>query len=212
MENLESETFQTWDKLADLYWEKFSKIRIYDHTYDNFTSYLPDENPTVLDVGCGPGIIAHNIKSQKKNARLTGVDVSPNMIRKATEMVEGFEGHILKIQDIGRLSQTFQGIICGFGLPYLNHNEAQDFINLCYAMLEDTGVLYISFVEGDLQGPEIKKDHQGNRILFYYHQTETLLKCLESTGFFVKNKWVIPYPSPTDFQQEHIVLLATKTA
>ena len=81
MDPLQQETQQTWDKLADMYWDKFSAFRIYDETYDYFLKSLPEGQPSVLDLGCGPGIISAYVRAKRQNIRITAVDVSPNMVK-----------------------------------------------------------------------------------------------------------------------------------
>ena len=152
--NLEKETFQTWDKLADIYWSKFSELRIYDHTYLAFLHNLP-EQASILDLGCGPGIISHFLYNHNQKLQITGVDVSPNMIQKARQMIPSFSGHVLKIQEISTLSQSFDGILCGFGFPYLNREEVKSCMVHCHEKLSENGLFYVSYVEGSALSPEI---------------------------------------------------------
>jgi hypothetical protein len=56
---------------------------------------------------------------------------------------------VMDLRDISQLNKKYNGIICGFGLPYLSESEAKSFINECYNLLLENGVLYLSFVEGD---------------------------------------------------------------
>ena len=208
---IESETFNTWDKLAEIYWTKFSTLRIYDHTYNGFIDQLPRAYSSILDLGCGPGIISHYLFSQNKKLKLSGVDVSPAMIQKATEMTPGFIGHTMKIQDFYKLDEMYDGIVCGFGFPYLDHQEVETCIETCYSKLNGNGLLYISFVEGTSEIPEIKTGPNGHRIHFYYHQTKVIKDNLEKAGFLILRSWIIPYPGPDHEQQEHVIFLAQKS-
>jgi ubiquinone/menaquinone biosynthesis C-methylase UbiE len=45
---------------------------------------LPDtQAPTVLDLGCGPGVSTFELAKQRPDARLIGVDIAPRMLRQA---------------------------------------------------------------------------------------------------------------------------------
>ena len=51
------ETFETWNKIASLYEEKFMDLDLYNQSYDAFCDLLKKENPKLLEIGCGPGNI-----------------------------------------------------------------------------------------------------------------------------------------------------------
>lgn len=208
--NIEQESFQTWDKLSEIYWSKFSELRIYDHTYYTFLENLPKAQASILDLCCGPGIISHFLLAHNQQLKITGLDVSPNMILKAGQMIPGFSGHVMKIQDLGSLKQSFDGIICGFGFPYLNREEVKKCIKDSYKKLSTNGVFYTSYVEGPEIEPEIKSGPNGSRTFFYYHNTEIVNSNLKEYGFSLLQTWKIPYPSENSNQQ-HMVLLCRKT-
>ena len=53
------ETFDTWNKVANLYQDKFMDLDLYDDTYDTFCEEVNVENATILEIGCGPGNITN---------------------------------------------------------------------------------------------------------------------------------------------------------
>ncbi len=211
MDPLQQETQQTWDKLADLYWDKFSAISIYDETYDYFLKFLPEGQTSVLDLGCGPGIISAYVRNKKQNIRITAVDVSPNMVKKAQEMVPDIFGIVLNISDIRTLKTPFQGIICGFVLPYLSPEEVVTCIKDCNDLLSDNGIFYLSFVDGHPSQSGIKTGSSGDRTLFFYHQKDEILKSLRLSGFTVLKEFTVPYPVQNSETEEHTILIATKS-
>ena len=77
------ETFDTWNKVAKLYQEKFMDLDLYDDTYDTFCAELPIENATILEIGCGPGNITKYLLNKRPDFRIEGIDISPNMIELA---------------------------------------------------------------------------------------------------------------------------------
>ncbi|MBL0033068.1 MAG: hypothetical protein IPP27_13170 [Bacteroidetes bacterium] len=66
------ETFETWNKVALLYQEKFTALKIYDISYDDvLQTTLKNKNANLLDAGCGPGIIIQlsSFKKSRNNNR-----------------------------------------------------------------------------------------------------------------------------------------------
>ena len=55
------ETFETWNKIAVLYQDKFMDLDLYDDTYDAFCEQIAKINPTILEIGCGHGEFADTI-------------------------------------------------------------------------------------------------------------------------------------------------------
>ena len=82
MEDHYKETFETWNKVALLYQEKFMHLDIYNSTYDAFLGSLP-KSSTVLEIGCGPGNISRHLLSERPDLQLLGTDIAPNMLQLA---------------------------------------------------------------------------------------------------------------------------------
>ena len=47
------ETFETWDKVAKLYEDKFMHIDLFNDTYDRFCDLIVKANSSVLEISCG---------------------------------------------------------------------------------------------------------------------------------------------------------------
>ena len=75
-----TETLESWNKVADLYNEKFTDLQLYNHTYDLFIEHLPYGYSKILDIACGPGNISKYLLSKEPNLQILGIDVSPNML------------------------------------------------------------------------------------------------------------------------------------
>lgn len=48
------ETFETWNKLASLYQDKFMDLDLYNHTYDFICDSMTKRGAKLLEIGCGP--------------------------------------------------------------------------------------------------------------------------------------------------------------
>jgi SAM-dependent methyltransferase len=51
--------------------------------HDRIASEIPLERGSILDVGCGPGRLTRRIAAARPDARVTGLDLSADMIRQA---------------------------------------------------------------------------------------------------------------------------------
>ena len=70
------------DVLAEL---QYDSPKIIAQNLSNFYSGKTNEKFSVLDLGCGSGLCGKEIKNTLKNAQITGVDISSNMLSKAKE-------------------------------------------------------------------------------------------------------------------------------
>jgi len=69
-----------------------------------------------LDVGCGSGVFSRMLA--EAGARVTGLDGSPAMIE-AARAAGGGRYEVGRVEDVGRLPQSFDGALCLSVLEYL---------------------------------------------------------------------------------------------
>ena len=74
------ETFQTWNKVAKLYQEKFMPLELYNESYNILLEQIKNKKANILEVGCGPGNITKYLLSKNPNFIIKGIDIAPNMI------------------------------------------------------------------------------------------------------------------------------------
>lgn len=200
-----SEILATWDKLAFLYEEKFMQLDIYHKTYDRFANLLP-HSARILELGCGPGMIGSYLLEQHPTFQFLGTDVSPSMIELARKNVPLAQFQTLDCRDIRSLQSKSNGIIAGFVIPYLTMNDCRRLILDCSKMMEEQGVLYLSYVASEENESEIKTNSQGDRMNFQYYSDENMRQMLEVAHLNVLEIFKIPYFN----QQEHTCLIAQK--
>lgn len=201
----EKVTFETWDKVATIYQDKFMEIDLYNATYDYFCGLISKENAFVLDIGCGPGNVTKYLLT-KQNYNILGIDYAPNMIALAKQNNPKAKFQILDTRNINTIQQKFDGIICGFCIPYLTPLETRQFISDCFDLLNENGVIYISFVEGNPENSEFKTGNNGDKVFFNYYDLEFLKSNLSENNFKLLETFRVDYP-PTDI---HTILVAQK--
>ncbi len=177
------ETFDTWNKVAKLYQDKFMNLDLYDDTYDSFCEAVNIENAKVLEIGCGPGNITKYLLNKRRDFRIEGIDISPNMIELAKANNPTADFKVMDCRKINKLQSKFDGIICGFCFPYLSAFDSSKLVKDCGNFLNDNGILYISFVEGDYSKSGFQIASSGDRAYFYFHTLENLTNELTNNNF-----------------------------
>ena len=177
------ETFETWNKVATIYQEKFMSLDLYNETYNFICNSIIKDNAKLLEIGCGPGNISKYLLTQRPDFNIYGIDIAPNMIELAQKNNPNANYSIMDTRNISEFKTKFDGIICGFCLPYLSYNDSVKLISDSYNLLNDYGIIYISFVEGDPNNSGYQFGSSGDRTYFYYHNLDQLKKQLIQSKF-----------------------------
>jgi 2-polyprenyl-3-methyl-5-hydroxy-6-metoxy-1,4-benzoquinol methylase len=204
------ETFETWNKLAELYQDKFMDLELYNESYDLVCNTLTQTNAKILDIGCGPGNISKYLLSKRPDFDIFGIDIAPNMIALAKKNNPAASFALMDSREIDQIETKFDGIICGFCLPYLSQYDCEKLIFDAANLLHNDGLLYISFVEGYPEKSGYQEGSTGDRTYFYFYNLEDLKTQLSNHNFRIDKMLQIKYeksPSQTDI---HTVLIAHK--
>jgi len=201
-------TFKTWNKIAAIYEEVFMDLDLYNDTYAMFCKELTNDNPYILEIGCGPGNITKHIISKKPDCKILGIDIAPNMIILAQKNNPTASFKVMDGRDIDTLKSKFDGIITGFYIPYLSKSDCLSFVKNCSKLLNDQGTLYISFLEGDYKDSGYQTGSTGDQIYFYYHDLDILKKQLIEHQFSIINTLYKQYPKKDKTTDTHTIIIA----
>ncbi|TDO20597.1 class I SAM-dependent methyltransferase [Pedobacter duraquae] len=204
------ETFETWNTVAALYEEKFMDLDFYNETYDYICSSIVKPNAKLLDLGCGPGNITKYLLSKRPDFDIYGIDVAPNMIELAKKNNPSARFDVMDSRQISQMQMKYDGIICGFCLPYLSPADSQKLILDVKDLLNDDGLFYLSFVEGDASQSGFQVGSSGKRVYFYYHTLAVLKMNLLEAGFENIEVFQIDYKKSPTAREIHTVLVARK--
>jgi len=206
------ETFETWNKVASLYQEKFMELDLYNDSYDVICSSLQKSRSKILEIGCGPGNITKYLLSQRPDFDIFGIDIAPNMIELAKRNNPTASFAIMDSRDIDDIKTKFDGIVCGFCLPYLSQTDSRNFLSDCYNLLNENGLIYISFVEGDPHKSAYQVGSSGDRSYFYFYNLKDLEKQLLKNRFDKLRTFKVEYKRTESEVEIHTILIANKNS
>jgi 2-polyprenyl-3-methyl-5-hydroxy-6-metoxy-1,4-benzoquinol methylase len=205
-----AETFETWNKLAQLYQDKFMHLALYNETYDYICRAIQEPKARVLELGCGPGNITKYLLTKQPDWDILGLDISPNMIDLARRNNPEAKFEVMDVRDISSLKAQYDGIVCGFCLPYLAPEDGHKLILDCANLLHDQGILYLSFVEGDPANATCQVGSSGDKVYFLFYTLENLRQQLTKYNFEELATYKLPYTNSKSETETHTVVVAKK--
>lgn len=205
------ETFTTWNKSAQLYQDKFMYIDLYNASYDALCGALK-ENAELLEVGCGPGNISKYLLAKRPDFNLHGIDIAPNMVALAQANNPKANFQCMDARAIDQLKSTYDGIICGFCIPYLSKSDVDKLIADCSLLLHESGLLYISFTAGPHCQSGYMRGSNGNRTYFYFYTLEYIRSRFNTFAFEELMQFNVSFGDTDSNTEEHIILIFKKVS
>ncbi len=203
-------TIQTWKRIAKLYEEKFMDMDIYDDTYSLFCSELSKPNASILEIGCGPGNITRQLRSRLPQATILATDVASEMIEVAKNNVGNVQFEVLDAREINSLTEKFDAIISGFCVLYLDQSDLTTLIQHSAALLNDQGIIYLSFIEGDYSDSEVLERSNGDSMKVHYFQELDVFTLFEDHSIKPIQTIRVSYSLADGSEQIHLILLGRK--
>jgi 2-polyprenyl-3-methyl-5-hydroxy-6-metoxy-1,4-benzoquinol methylase len=128
--------------------ERISDIKRLEFIAKVLSESLP-EGATVLDVGCGNGIISRGLG--RKGFNVLGIDVSEKAIEKAKSLndLPNVNFQVVSAEQLAVSSEKYHAVVCSEVLEHLN--EPHKLLNVLYQSLKSDGVLIVTVPNG--KGP-----------------------------------------------------------
>jgi ubiquinone/menaquinone biosynthesis C-methylase UbiE len=199
-----------FDKHAKHYQEKFRDVSLYAKGFDIFCDAIKKKNAEILELACGPGNITSYLLNKRPDLKILGTDLAPNMLELAKKDNPAAEFQLMDARDILKLNKNYDGIMCGFCLPYLDKEEANKLFQDCYAILNPGGILYISTMEDEYSKSGIQIGSKGDEIFMHFYEGAFLKKILEENNFKVLNIERIDSLMGNGSKVVDLVIMATK--
>lgn len=204
------ETFETWNKIASLYQDKFMYLDCYNESYDFVCHRLAKSKSKILEIACGPGNITRYLLTKRPDFDIYGIDIAPNMIALAQVNNPTAHFEIMDCRDIGLLKAKYDAIICGFCLPYLPAIDCDKLISDAYHLLSKEGLIYLSFVEGEAKQSGFQVGSGGDRVYFYFHRIDQLSQKLTAYQFDILQTFQVVYKKSASETEMHNIIIAIK--
>lgn len=128
--------------------ERISDIKRLEFIAKVLSESLP-EGATVLDVGCGNGIISRSLG--RKGFNVLGIDVSDKAIEKAKSLndLPNVRFQLMSAEQLAVSNEKYHAVVCSEVLEHLN--EPHKLLNVLYQSLRNEGVLIVTVPNG--KGP-----------------------------------------------------------
>ncbi len=204
------ETFETWNKVASLYEEKFMDLDLYNVSYDFICDSVKKVNAKVLEIGCGPGNITKYLLSKRPDFDIFGIDIAPNMIELAKKNNPTARFEIMDSRNINEIQSKFDAIVCGFCLPYLSQTDTYKLIQDSIQLLNNRGLIYLSFVEGNPEESGFQTVSTGDRSYFYFHDLAEIKTKLIEARFDDFNLFKVEFKKASGENEIHTIITAWK--
>ena len=128
--------------------ERISDIKRLDFIADVLSKTLPTD-ATVLDVGCGNGIISRSLG--RKGFKVLGIDVSEKAIEKAKSLndLDNVRFQVMSAEQLSVSNEKYHAVVCSEVLEHLHQPE--QLLEVLYQSLKTDGVLIVTVPNG--RGP-----------------------------------------------------------
>lgn len=204
---------QLFDDWAKPYEEKYMHETRYYDSLNEFCAWIRPMSARMLELACGPGNVTKYLLEQRPDLQILATDLAPNMLKLAKKNCPQAAFQRLDIRQIDQLPQSFDAIVCAFGLPYLNQEEGIELMGQIARKLNPFGVCYLSTMEGryedsNWQGPSSGGDQ---RMFIHYHELSYLEKALTDSGLKIQLVDRIEYQNDQGKAIKDLILIATKT-
>lgn len=176
------------------------------HILDRFAESLSGQG-LVADLGCGPGHIAKYL--HERGVDVVGVDLSPEMVRSATELVPGVEFKKGDMRKLDFPDADLAGTVAFYSIVHFEPTELDQIFRECRRVLADDGLMLLAFHIGDetvhldeMWGKPVNLD-------FRFHQPDDVIASLKSANLIVTESVEREPYEDAEYPSRRCYLLAT---
>lgn len=176
-----------YDRIADRYlaWSSDHSVRL--RWMGEFRSALPPP-ARVLDLGCGAGVpVAQRLV--EAGYEVTGIDVSPDQIARATANVPGATFLVGSMTETEFDPASFDGVFSTYAITHVPRIVHTEVFRRIHGWLRPGGVFVASL--GAADSPDWVGEWLGVEMFFSHFDTDANLHLLGATGFTVERSEVV---------------------
>jgi ubiquinone/menaquinone biosynthesis C-methylase UbiE len=212
MKDAPKQAGKVFNAFAERYAEKYMDQSHYRVSLDLFLEKLSSADARILDIATGPANIPMYFLNQNPTLKITGIDLAPNMIEIAKRNIPSGNFLVMDCRDILSLDTTFDGVCCGFCIPYLEPDNVKQLFSDVYKLLNPGAYFLVSGIEDQEKDMEIvqSKEKGAPELISYYYSSESLGRMLEESGFKLIHTQKVHVPEQSLAGQNDVLLLACK--
>ncbi|VBB05028.1 s-adenosyl-l-methionine-dependent methyltransferase [Lucifera butyrica] len=201
-------TVKAYNACAADFTAKFMDLALYKDSLNHFINLVP-AGAKILDAGCGPGNIARLLLEKQKGFRVSGFDLSPEMVKLAINNVPGASFQIGDIRNLSSWEPGYDAIIAAFSIVHLSNDETLQFIRNVSCLLKAEGLFYLSCIQGDHAG-YATTSFSRKEIYFNRFSRNFILTALTGHNFNIVNTFSQAYPEPDGTTSTELFFYARK--
>jgi SAM-dependent methyltransferase len=177
------------------YVAKFNELDLYNDTFDDLMALL-SLNSKILELGSGPGNVARYFLDKRKDFKIEGKDLAPEMVNFANKYVPEASFEVMDVREAHRITEKYNAVICAFCLPYLSPSDLENLTAALSNLVLENGYVYLSCMEGQPEKSGFEKtSFTGNHELYiYYYQRSALEQAFAKVGFSIEKFYTKDYP------------------
>lgn len=211
MKNFEL-SVRRFDQFAAEYAQRFMDLNAYSDSVNRFCDLIGNDQPAILELGCGPGNVTSLLKARFAESRIIAIDLAPKMIEIARNRLPDVDFRVMDVRKISTIPHVFDAVMCSFCLPFLSKTDAAKLIADCSARLVPGGILYVSTMEGNEEraGFETTSFSGNAEIYFNYHQQQSLEQAFILSGFEIEQIKLQDYVEPDGSLTTDMIFIGIK--
>jgi len=203
-------TIGSYNDSADTFAAKFMDYAPYKSRVLYFQKKYVSQAKSIIDLGCGPGNISKLFYEQNPHYEITGIDLSEKMVKIAKQNVPSGAFHVCDLRSID-LHKSYDAAIASFCIVHLSNEENENFLRSLSKIINPSGYLYLSFMEGCNAQYE-STCFSKKEIYFNYFPRNIVLNLLTMNSFKIEELFEQGYEENNGSITKDIFVIAQKTA
>ncbi len=200
-----SETFDTYNKIAEKYEEEYGQDLSDTPYIDRFLKEV--HNGKILDIGCGTGTLSEYIAN--KRFSVDAVDFSEEMLKIARKKIKNVNFIQMYMRNID-LDEEYNGIMLAYLLFHISKKEVKEVIPKYFDLLQKDGVMLIILQEGEGEKYVEENLEIGLKKFVNYYSFEEIEKILNDNNFEIIEKYRKKPISEFSLQNDKLIIICKK--